>query len=95
MRTLNAIIFIAIVAAMAIPAKAGFITPDEGGDDLFVHHSEIRSETLSSPSIADVEPYLLVDCYMDANGYLWLLCWNGTELTIVPVDVQWNWKVDE
>ena len=22
----------------------GFITPDEGGDDLFVHHSEIKTQ---------------------------------------------------
>ena len=22
----------------------GFVTPDEGGDDLFVHHSEIKTE---------------------------------------------------
>lgn len=26
----------------------GFITPDEGGDDLFVHHSEIQSSGYAS-----------------------------------------------
>jgi len=26
----------------------GFIAPDEGGDDLFVHHSEIRTQGYAS-----------------------------------------------
>jgi CspA family cold shock protein len=26
----------------------GFITPDEGGDDLFVHHSEIKASGYAS-----------------------------------------------
>ncbi len=26
----------------------GFITPDEGGDDLFVHHSEIKTDGYAS-----------------------------------------------
>ena len=36
----------------------GFITPDDGGDDLFVHHSEIKTEgyaTLNEGQKVDYE----------------------------------------
>lgn len=35
----------------------GFITPDEGGDDLFVHHSEIVSEGYASLSEGQAVEY--------------------------------------
>jgi len=37
----------------------GFITPDEGGDDLFVHHSNIEGEgykTLADDQRVEFEP---------------------------------------
>ncbi len=37
----------------------GFITPDEGGDDLFVHHTNIQSEgfrTLEDGQKVEYEP---------------------------------------
>ena len=37
----------------------GFITPDEGGDDLFVHHSNIQGEgyrTLADDQRVEYEP---------------------------------------
>lgn len=79
MKTLSTLLGIMVVVALATSATAstgtvkwfnsskgfGFIAPDDGGNDVFVHHSD---------NVADGESYCLLDRYTDSNGNMWL-CW--------------------
>jgi hypothetical protein len=84
MKPRNVLISIVILAVMAVPATAGFITPDDGGEDLFVHQGgAIPAGTLSLPANTDGETYGLVDCYVDQNGNLWMFWWDCYDCSLV------------
>jgi hypothetical protein len=87
MKTPNALFYVAIVAALATSVAAGagtvkwfnsnkgcgFIVPDDRGEELFVHRSEVKVAASCC----------LVDCCRDCYGSLWV-CWlDCTNLSFV------------